>query len=322
MSALRMQVRAMTWEAEGVLRLDLQALGGGPLPGYEPGAHVDLTLAPGLTRSYSLIDGNPGPAPELYRVGVGLEAGSRGGSRHVHQRLRPGDTLPASPPRCRFLLIEDSPFTQLIAGGIGITPLMAMAERLHALGRPWRLLWCVRSRARLPFRDWLARHAAQVDLHVDDEQGGPWGGWSALLLALPEGAHAYACGPAPMLAAYEAAAAGVLPPAQVHLERFAAAGPEPAVPQTDDSSFHVHLARSGQRILVRGDQTVLQALQAHLPDLPHACLQGVCGQCETRVLDGVPDHRDQVLTPSERASGQTMMPCCSRAASPELVLDL
>lgn len=320
MNTVPLQVKAMAWEAEGVLLIDLQSADGGPLPSYAPGAHLDLTLAPGLTRSYSLIDGNPGPSPTLYRLGVGLDPGSRGGSLHVHQRLRPGDRLAASAPRNGFPLDEHSPFTQLVAGGIGITPLMAMAERLAALGRPWRLMWCVRSRARLPFRDWLASHADRVQLHVDDEHGAPWSDWPALLAALPGGAHAYCCGPAPMLAAYEAAVAGVLPSAQVHLERFGAA--DTGAETSGGEAFHVVLARSGQRVPIRADQTVLQALQATLPDLPHSCLQGVCGQCETRVLAGVPEHRDQVLSAAERASGQTMMLCCSRALTPELVLDL
>jgi ferredoxin-NADP reductase len=319
MLELQLRVAALAWEAEDVLRVDLRALDGSPLPSYEPGAHVHVTLAAGLTRSYSLIDGNPGLAPTRYRIGVALDARSRGGSSHVHRQLRPGQIVTASTPRNHFPLVEASPFTQFVAGGIGITPLMAMAERLESIGRPWRLLWCVRTRARAPFLDRLERHAGKVELHVDAERGGPWTGWSTLIDALPAQAHVYCCGPAPMLEAYEAAAS-VLDPDRVHLERFAAA---PATIHAQaGGAFVVHMAKTGKSVQVGAQQSVLDALLAEQPGLPHSCLQGICGVCETRVLDGIPDHRDSVLSKEERASNQTMMICCSRARTAELVLDL
>lgn len=321
---LSLRVAAMAWQAEGIVSLRLQAPDAAALPPYEPGAHLDLQLAPGLVRSYSLIDGNPGPAPRRYRVAVALDARTRGGSRHVHERLRVGEVLPANAPRNRFALVEDSPFTQFVAGGIGITPLRAMAERLQALGRDWRLRWCVRGEDRLPFRGWLARHAARIDLHVDARDGGPWNGWDAMVAGLPAGAHLYACGPAPMLSAFETATRA-LDPARVHLERFAAepsgAGGE-AGAADGETAFRVHLQRSGRTIDVGADETLLDALRGAGLDPPHACLQGICGACETRVLAGTPDHRDLVLSPAEQARGDTMMICCSRASTPELVLDL
>ncbi|MBX3608869.1 MAG: oxidoreductase [Hydrogenophaga sp.] len=315
---LSLRVMAIEWQAEGILSLRLQAAGGAPLPGYSAGAHLDLHLAPGLVRSYSLIDGYPGDAPTAYRVAVALDARTRGGSRHVHEKLRVGEWVRASLPRNHFALVEDSPFTQLVAGGIGITPLMAMADRLQALGRAWRLRWCVRSEDQLPFRDWLQRHASHIDLHIDARDGGVWAGWSGLIDGLPVGAHIYACGPAPMLVAFEQATQA-LASSQVHLERFGAAPPPP---QAGDAVFTVRLQRSGRTVTVAPEQTVLEALQAVGMDPPSSCLQGVCGACETRVLAGVPDHRDLVLSEQERARGDTMMICCSRAKTTEIVLDL
>ncbi|MCV0438751.1 MAG: PDR/VanB family oxidoreductase [Hydrogenophaga sp.] len=316
--SLVLRVTALEWQAEGILSLRLRAKDGAVLPSYEPGAHIDLTLAPGLTRSYSLLDGCPGPEPASYRVGVALDVRSRGGSAHVHRELRPGDVLVASAPRNHFPLVETAPFTQLVAGGIGITPMIAMAERLSALGRAWRLRWCVRDLDHLPFGDWLAQHADRIDLHVDARDGGVWNGWTALVQGLPGDAHLYCCGPSPMLAAYEDATRN-LDPARVHLERFGADLPPP---DTSGTVFQVRLARDGRCIAVAPEQTILDALQSAGIDVPCSCLQGVCGACETRVLDGLPDHRDLVLSEAERERGDTMMICCSRARSPELVLDL
>lgn len=315
---LALRVSAMRWECDGILALSLRSRDGAPLPGYEPGAHVDLTLAPGLVRSYSLLDGNSGRAALEYRIGVALDAKSRGGSLRVHRHLRPGDVLESTTPRNNFPLSEGSPFTQLVAGGIGVTPLLAMAERLSAQGRAWRMQWCVRDRDHLPFQDWLSRHAEYVDLHVDAEAGGVWSGWNDLVTSLPAGSHLYCCGPAPMLAAYEAATR-TIDPDRVHLEHFAAKLPPP---RADDRTLTVRLARTGATVIVASDQTILDALMASGLQAPHSCLQGVCGACETRVIEGTPDHRDLVLSPAERARGETMMICCSRALTPELVLDL
>jgi ferredoxin-NADP reductase len=315
---ISLRVIALEWQAEGIVSLRLCAEDGASLPPYEAGAHIDLTLAPGLTRSYSLLDGCPGPAPRSYRVGVALDARSRGGSLHVHRHLRPGEVLAASAPRNHFPLMEDAPYTQLVAGGIGVTPLIAMAERLSALGREWRLRWCVRDLEHLPFGEWLTQHIDRIDLHVDARDGGVWNGWDALVEGLPDGTHLYCCGPSPMLAAYEDATRN-LDSARVHLERF---GAELPPPDADGAVFQVRLARDGRCIAVAPGQTILDALKGAGIDTPSSCQQGVCGACETRVLGGIPDHRDLVLSNAERERGDTMMVCCSRARTPELVLDI
>jgi vanillate O-demethylase ferredoxin subunit len=315
--ALRLRVRAMSWEAEGILGLELvPAQPGSALPVVAAGAHVDLQLADGMVRSYSLT--NPG---ETHRwcVAVNRDAASRGGSRWIHESLRPGALLEARGPLNHFALDEAAPHSVLIAGGIGITPLLAMARRLTALGRPWTLHYAARTRAQMAFVDELqplaARGGAMLDLRADQE-GDPPLDLRAIVATLPAGAHVYACGPAGLLDAFEAATAA-LPPERVHLERFANVRAA-----ASDGGFTVVLARSGQRVPVQPGQTVLDAVRAAGVEPMYSCREGVCGTCETRVLRGTPDHRDLVLGDAEKAAGDRMMICCSGALTPELELDL
>lgn len=314
---LNLRVRAMTWEAEGVLGLELVPLKpGGELPVVQAGAHVDLLLPGGLVRSYSLV--NPG---EVHRwcVAVNRDAASRGGSRWVHESLRPGAQVQVLGPRNHFALAEAAPYSVLIAGGIGITPLLSMARRLTSLGRPWALHYAARTRAQMAFmgelRQLAERAGAPLDLRADHE-GDPPLDLPAIVAARPAGAHLYACGPAGMLDAYEAATVA-LPREQVHLERFA---------NTQEAAsaggFTVVLARSGQRVPVKAGETVLDALLAAGQQPLYSCRSGVCGTCETRVLRGTPDHRDLVLGDAEKAACDRMMICCSGALTPELELDL
>lgn len=312
-----LRVRALTWEAEGVMGVELVPLRSDrPLPAAEAGAHIELQLAPGLARSYSLLE--PGETGR-WRIAVQLDPASRGGSRRVHESLRPGAVLEVDGPRNHFALDESAPHAVLIAGGIGITPLLAMARRLTALSRPWTLHYAARTRARMAFvpeLQALARAAgATLDLRCDHE-GDPPLDLPAIVATLPEGAQVYACGPAGLLAAFEAATAA-LPPARVHLERFSGAPGAAAA-----GGFAVRLARAGRRVAVAPGQSILDALIAAGIEPPHSCREGVCGTCETRVLGGTPDHRDLVLGPAEKAAGDRMMICCSGALTPELELDL
>jgi vanillate O-demethylase ferredoxin subunit len=312
---LRLRVRSLTWEAEGVLSIELRAAAGGDLPPQAAGAHLDLHLPNGMVRSYSLL--NPGEERQRYVIGVGLDRASRGGSAWLHAQLRPGQVLEAAAPRNNFALAEDAAEVVLIAGGIGITPLLAMAERRAALGRPWRLHYAVRSRAGAAFLDRLAALPhGELLLHVDEEEGGALLDLRAAIAAAPVGAHLYCCGPAPMLAAFEAAAAG-RPPGLLHVERFTAA----AAPVTP-GGYTVRLAKSGRELPVAPGQTILEALEAAGFEPPHSCRGGVCGACETRVIEGLPLHRDSILTEAERKAGRTMMICCSGAKGKLLVLDL
>jgi vanillate O-demethylase ferredoxin subunit len=309
-----LRIHAIAWASEAVRLVELRDPDGAPLPAAAPGAHIDLHLAGGLVRSYSLM-GDPEDR-RAYSVAVLREPMSRGGSRAVHETLRVGDVLAVEGPRIHFPLVEDAPYSVLIAGGIGITPILPMAERLARLGRRFELHYGARRRADAVLLDRLAPLGAAVRLHFSREAGGRRADIAAILASAPAGAHFYCCGPASMLDDYTAASAD-LEPARVHLERFAAA--EPAAVE---GGFVVELARTGRTIAVPPGKTILEALNAHGIEPACSCIEGVCGTCETRVLDGVPDHRDVVLTPEERAGNRTMMICVSGAKSDRLVLDL
>jgi vanillate O-demethylase ferredoxin subunit len=204
----------------------------------------------------------------------------------------------------------------LIAGGIGVTPIVAMAERLAALGRDWSMTYAVRRPDEAAFTERLTRHGARVRLHVDAAHGGRPLDVAALVAAAPADAQLYCCGPAPMLDAFESAAAA-RPRERVHVERFTAA----AAPATA-GGFLVELARSGRRVSVSPGQTIVEALRTLGVDVAVSCAQGICGTCETRVLAGVPDHRDSLLSDAERAANDVMMICCSGSRTATLTLDL
>jgi tetrachlorobenzoquinone reductase len=252
-------------------------------------------------------------------VAVNRDAASRGGSRWIHEALRPGAVVEVDGPRNHFALDETAAHSVLIAGGIGITPLLAMARRLSALGRRWTLHYTARTRAQMAFvaeLQALAQGAgAALDLRCDHE-GDPPLDLPAIVGALPPGAHLYACGPAGLLDAYEAATAA-LPRERVHLERFANTQAAATL-----GGFSVKLARSGRSVAVAPGQSILDALSAIGVEPPSSCREGICGTCETRVLCGTPDHRDLVLSDAEKAAGDRMMVCCSGSKTPELELDL
>lgn len=312
-------VRSITWEADGVLSVELRRVDGAPLPAFEAGAHLALHLpvdgAP-LVRHYSLCN-TPGERTH-YRIGVGLDRNSRGGSRWVHERLRPGQRLRIDGPHNHFRLGEQAPHYALLAGGIGVTPIVAMARRLAVLGKPVRLLYAVRSRPAAAFLDVLQSLVPDLTLHVDDERGAPpeLAGW---LAALPQDSGCYCCGPAPMLDAFERACRN-LGLADAHVERFAA----PAAPAEAASGPDcvVTCERSGRDVVVPAGTSVLQALLAAGIDKPFSCQEGVCGTCETRVLRGEVEHRDGVLSEAERREGRVMMVCVSRPRGTRLTLDL
>ena len=287
---------------------------GAPLPPVTPGAHIDVHLSNGITRSYSLL--HAGETLERYLVGVKRDPNSRGGSKFMHEQLRVGTLLELSAPRNHFPLAEGAAHSVLFAGGIGITPVLCMAERLEATGASWELWYAVRSRADLAFLPRLARFGARVRLHVDSESSTVLD-MAQIVANAPAGAHFYCCGPGPMLAAYETACAG-RPPETVHLERFGASAPL----ATGGDGFVVQLARSGIELRVPTGSTLLKVLTENGIAVESSCEAGICGCCEIAVLEGEVDHRDEVLTPSQRACNRSMMVCCSRAKSERLVLDL
>ncbi|WP_337881951.1 PDR/VanB family oxidoreductase [Chromobacterium haemolyticum] len=314
---LTLRLDAMRREADGVLSLELARPDGSPLPPAEAGAHIDLHLPNGLVRSYSLI--TPRCTPRAYVVAALLDRASRGGSLYIHQQLRVGAELPVSPPRNHFRLEENVGQTVLIAGGIGITPIYSMYARMRALERPVSLLYCARAREQAALADDIARGGLPIDWHIDAEAGCP-PKLADYLRRFPADSHFYCCGPTAMLDSFEQSCAE-LGLHNVHVERFAA---KPAAPAADAARapYEVVLAKSGRKLSVASGQSLHDALQANGVKVDYSCKEGICGACETRVLDGEPDHRDSVLSPAERQAGKTMMVCVSGCKSRQLVLDL
>jgi len=311
---LLLRLHAITFGAEGIHLCELRAPHGGELPAFTAGAHIDLSLPNGMMRQYSLS--NPQAERHRYVIGVKRDPASRGGSRFMHEDLRVGTLMRTSLPRNNFPLAEGAAHSVLIAGGIGITPIRCMVDRLQRLGRSWELHYGVRRRAEAVFLDELRAGPSQLHLHVDDEAAGALMDVGGIVKAASEEAHLYCCGPTPMLKAFEAATAA-RPESHVHAEYFS-----PDAPAAVEGGFSVRMARSGRTIPVQPGQTILAALKAAGVEAPFSCAQGVCGACETRVLDGVPDHRDMILSPQEKAANATMMICCSGSKTPMLVLDI
>ncbi|MFJ9815268.1 PDR/VanB family oxidoreductase [Streptomyces sp. NPDC101151] len=311
-SSLRLIVHRMTWEADGVLSVELVHPDGKPLPEWTPGAHLDVHVG-GQIRQYSLC-GDPRTTGS-YRIGVLNEPASRGGSRHVHTTLRPGQPVTVSEPRNHFTL-EDAAGYLFIAGGIGITPLLAMAREAARRDAPWRMVYGGRTRASMAFTaelTTLAGRGGEVALVPQDEHGHI--DLDAALADLPEGTLVYSCGPEPLLTAVEARCPGW----RLRLERFAA----PVVERSaDDEAFEVECRTSGVTLSVGTGASILQAAEDAGLSVRSSCRDGICGSCETRVLDGTPEHRDFLLSEAEQAAGTTMMICVSRCASGRLVLDL
>lgn len=316
MATIDIRIHAIHPSADGVLLFDLRAADGGDLPPFSPGAHVDVHLPGGLVRSYSLA--NDSRERHRYVLGIQRENASRGGSAWLHDCARVGMTLRLSAPTNHFPLVEEAPHSILFAGGIGITPLWSMAQRLRHLGKPWTLHYRSRSRRTAALLDVMAEQVRQgtVKPSFSDDGQEQRLDIAAEIRRAPAGSHFYCCGPSRMLEAFEAACAHI-DSERVHLEYFAAKE-APAL----EGNFNVQLARSGLTVAVAAGQTILDAVQAAGCAVASSCQQGICGACETRVIRGSPDHRDLVLSDAERTSGTTMMICCSGSLSPELVLDL
>lgn len=284
----------------------------GLLPGAKPGAHIGLRLPNGIERQYSLVE--TGAELKRYVIGVKRDPASRGGSAYLHEQLRVGAIIDIDPPRNNFPLREDAEVSVLIAGGIGVTPIWSMIQRLTGLGREWSLHYSARSRDDAAFAEALSAEP-RARLHFDDETGTllPL---AEIVAAAPEGAHLYCCGPAPMLRAFEDACRG-RPSEHVHVEYFT-----PRFEAADEGGFTVALARSGREFSIPPGKTILKVLQDAGIPVTSSCEEGVCAACETRVLEGVPDHRDAILSEQERAANETMFICCSGAKTGRLVLDL
>ncbi|MEY9854872.1 ferredoxin-NADP reductase [Catenulispora sp. GAS73] len=300
-------------EAEGVVSLTLRRADGSALPSWLPGAHVDLVLGNGLERQYSLC-GDPSDAGS-WRVAVLREPEGRGGSQYVHTWLSVGSRVLARGPRNHFELRPADRYW-FVAGGIGITPILPMLAAAEAAGAQWSLLYGGRSRSSMAFVDELARYGDRVVLRPQDRHG--LLDLASHLGAPRPGTRIYCCGPGGLLDAVEAycRAAGWPEP---HVERFE---PKADAAVGGERRFEIELSRTGRTLGVPADASILDVVRAAGVPVLYSCTEGTCGTCETDVLDGVPDHRDSVLTAAERAAGDTMMICVSRARTERLVLDL
>lgn len=299
----RALVTERTTPAEGVVRLRLEGTG---LPSWEPGAHLDLVLPSGLVRQYSLC-GDPAES-DAYTIAARLVEDGRGGSREVHEQLHVGTEVEIRGPRNRFPLVA-APSYVFVAGGIGITPVLPMVRAARAAGADWRLLYCGRSRAAMPFLDEV-EELGSVTVVAEDEAGLP--DVAAFLGDVPGDTEVYCCGPDGLMDAVGAA----LPEGRApHLERFA-----PGAFAGGGGAFEVELRRSGRTVAVAADQSVLAAVRAEVPHVSYSCEQGFCGTCQQRVLEGEVDHRDELLTDGERHD--SMLICVSRCRGGRLVLDL
>ncbi|MGC5164688.1 PDR/VanB family oxidoreductase [Rhodococcus sp. DT1] len=312
-----LRVHQKTYEAEGVTSVTLVDPTGNDLPSWEPGAHIALHLPNGLLREYSLCS-DPSDRGR-WTVAVLRKPDSRGGSVAVHDALPVGATLQVDVPRNAFGLDERAEHHVLVAGGIGITPILAMTRRLQQQNKEWHLLYTGRSRTTMAYLEEIAGFPVdRVTIHADDEANGSFPDLGALMASHPATATVYCCGPEPLM---NACAEALDDPARLRIERFKA--PEqPVNPDGDDTAFDVVISSNGQRITVDANTSVLDALMSAGLPVPSSCTEGICGSCEIGVVKGDVDHRDFVLSPDEHASGTTMLPCVSRCRSAELVIDL
>ncbi len=313
--AIPVAVRRKWSAGEGVAGFELAPVSGA-LPTAQPGAHIDVHLPNGLVRQYSLVNG-PGEQ-DCYRIGVKREAASTGGSVALHESVAEGAVLHVSAPRANFPLRRDALRTVLLAGGIGATPLLSMAQALAVGGPPFELHLFVQSHEHVPFPEIVGLLGPAVTLHVGLTPEETGAAIERVLGPFQPLAQLYVCGPGPMIGrTCDLAAALGWPEDAVHFEYFK---------NTRDvdltSSFEVELARSGLSVPVPPGRSILEVVREHGVHVDSSCEQGACGSCLVTVLDGTPDHQDVYLRPSEHAAGDRMMVCVSRSLSPRLVLDL
>jgi vanillate O-demethylase ferredoxin subunit len=318
MQLLKVRVTTKTVEAEGITSFELSSEDGNMLPSFTAGSHIDVYVKPDVIRQYSLC--NHPDETGRYLIAVLRDAKSRGGSVAMHDEVNAGDFIQISEPRNHFQLL-DAERTLLFAGGIGVTPLLCMAERLTSAGANFEMHYCTRSLAHTAFRRRIiaARFADSVHFHFDDGHASQLLDLGPLLANAPGGTHAYICGPAGFInwVTGAAKASGWLDE-RIHTEYFSAR----AVDISANRSFDVKIASTGQVVSIPADEPVTTVLARHGIEIPISCEQGVCGTCLTRILEGVPDHRDLYMTDEERTRNNQFTPCCSRARSSVLILDL
>lgn len=314
-SLIEAVIRSRSDDTSGIAVIEFAAPDGSAFPDYSPGAHIEVVIGEDLVRQYSLCN-----SPEMrgrYRIAVLHDPASRGGSKAIHEQFHVGRKVRISPPRNHFLLHHGPEKALLLGGGIGITPVLAMAYALLGEGRTFELHYCVRSRATAGLLDELGSFGDALHVHADDESEGRFLDIAGLLDRQPADTHLYVCGPTGFMdAAIECARAKGWPEARIHFEYFS------ANVETDGQPFTVEARKSGKVIAVDSQETILAALAREGIKVPKSCEQGVCGTCICDVIEGEIDHRDSYLSPEEREDGDQIVTCCSRAKSDLLVLDI
>lgn len=312
---ISVRVRAARWEAKGISSYELVAAGDGTLPPWAAGDHIDVHLPSGTIRQYSLCGDRSNTAS--YRIAILEIPQGRGGSVEAHLELRPGRVIEISRPRSNFALVAADDYL-FIAGGIGITPLLPMIRQAHEHGSAWHLVYGARTSEHFAFVDEIAATGTgSVDLIAQDSDGHP--DLAALVTAHPH-ASVYCCGPAPLMDLLTDHMRRARREDALHLERFTPAAT--VASESGRDTFEVTLARTGITVEVGPDSTILDAVRSAGVEHPSSCEMGFCGTCEAKVLDGQIEHRDDLLSESERAEGNSMMICVSRSACPRLTLDL
>jgi vanillate O-demethylase ferredoxin subunit len=317
-SAFEIRITGRRDLTERITEFEMVRADGKDLPDFEPGAHLRFDVGGGETRAYSLVEfGTPEKPPAHYRIAVQREPEGAGGSVFMHG-LREGDCVSVTPPKCDFPVEAGAPGT-FLAGGIGITPMISMAQALSAAGQEVALHYAGRSAAVMAYREAVTDHfGARATLHFDDDPATALD-LDSVIGALPVDHHLYICGPRGMIDAARALAESKgIAATRVHVELFENAAADAA----GDSAFEVEIASTGQVFQVAPGQSIIEALEDGGMDLMYDCQRGDCGICQTEIINGEPDHRDVVLTEAERASGKVMQICVSRAKSARLVLDL
>jgi vanillate O-demethylase ferredoxin subunit len=316
---MQVRVRSVTWEAEGILSFELVHPDGGQLPAFEAGAHIDVRMPGGISRRYSLCN-QPGDT-RSWRIAVLHTPDSRGGSRTMHERVRAGDTIEVSEPHNFFALDEKAEKTVLLAGGIGITPILAMVQRLQQLGKRFELHYCTRNPQRTAFTQQLSPLVADGVVRIHHDHGNPKQGLdiAGLLRDYREGTHVYYCGPTGFMNAVKAASAN-WPRESVHFEYFGAEPLPAAAPAAQGASAEIRLSRSGRTIRIEPAQTILQALRDAGVSCESSCEAGVCGTCSTAYSAGDIEHNDLILGEEER--GSQVLVCCARVRQGPVVLDI
>ncbi len=315
--ATTLVVRSVRQEADGVRSFRFEHPEGVALQSWCPGAHLEFTLPSGAVRHYSLC-GEPEDR-DGYVVAVLEQPNGRGGSREFHEAVTPGTTITVSAPRNHFPLVDADSYL-FIAGGIGITPILAMTRSIAKSGRPFKVVYGGRTLASMAFRDEVESYGSAASLVPEDTAGRI--DIARELEGVPAATHVYCCGPEPLLRAVQDVCGAEDRIAAVHFERFGSSTQEPAKVPTGGRAFAVELARSGVTIAVDEGSSILDKVLEVVPDQPWACREGFCGTCETAVLAGEPEHADEVLTEAERQSNSVMMICVGRSRSPKLILDV